>query len=124
QNDLMKRSRSRRKAQAVVIVLAGLAATAAGLRWVLTPQAAPPAPRAAAPRPAAPPRAAAPAETPPPQAEWPQEPPYSLLGRVDPALAGPVFSLFTGSTWTQKTATLELAGHFVASDTLTGLCPD
>lgn len=119
----MKRAKSGRKARAVLLVLAGLAATAASLRWAIGPRTAPVVEQTPPP----PPRPAPPladAEAPPPGPEWPEGQPFALLGRVDPALAGPVWSLFTGSTWTQKTAALELAGHFVASDTLTGLCPE
>lgn len=114
----MKAQKARRRAQAVAAVLATLAAVALGLRRLLVrtqPEAA--APSAAAPRRAAPPAA-------PPPASWPEAQPYAMLARVDPVLAPAVWGLFSSSTWTRRAAALELSAHFVASDTLTGLCPE
>ncbi|MBI4425502.1 MAG: hypothetical protein HY554_17355 [Elusimicrobia bacterium] len=112
---MRKRSKASRKARAVAGVLGALLAAAAGLRLALDPRTAPPRPAE---------RPSEPAAAPEPPLQWPQEPQYRLLARVDPSLAPAVSGLFSESTATQKAAAQELAGHFVASDTLTGLCPE
>lgn len=113
----MKAQKARRRAQAVAAVLATLAVVALGLRRLLVrPQPEPAAPRPARRREAPPAR--------PPSASWPAAQPYAMLARVDPVLAPAVWGLFSTSTWTRRAAALELSAHFVASDTLTGLCPE
>ena len=119
---MSRRARSGKKAKAVLAVLAAVATTGVGLRWLLvSPRSAAAPPPRSAPRAPAPPEDSAPAK---PLPAWPQEPPYGILARVDPVLAPAVWGLFSASPASQKTAALELAGHFVASETLTGLCPE
>lgn len=119
---MSRRNLAGRKVKAVLGVLAAVGATGAALRWLLLrPRSAEPSPpRAAQALPPAP-RASPSASASP---EWPQDPPYPILARVDPILAPAVWGLFAGSSASQKMAAQELAGHFVASDTLTGLCPE
>ncbi|MBI5202400.1 MAG: hypothetical protein HY925_12490, partial [Elusimicrobia bacterium] len=115
-------SRAGKKLRAVAGVLAAVALVGVGLRRLLLSSASPPAPPTPRePRHAPPPGRPAPDSSAP---AWPQEQPYAMLSRVDPVLAPAIWGLFSASPSSQKTAALELAGHFVASDTLTGLCPE
>ncbi|MBI4345905.1 MAG: hypothetical protein HY553_03555 [Elusimicrobia bacterium] len=113
-------SRSRRKAQAVAAVLGATVGTALLLRWLLVE------PRRRVPPPEPPPQPArrAPAPEAPAGPSWPQDPTFELLARLDPRLAPAAWGLFAGPAAARKAAALELSGHFVASDTLTGLCPE